>query len=289
MVELPPVAPGASLLAVLDPAGPRTVPADTPLVRADDLGVLRGEAVFETVRVAAGRPAYLAEHLARLAGSAARLDLPLPPGWPELVAHVLAEAPAPLRADGVLRLVCTRGAPGRPPVAYALLTPVPAETVRGREQGVRVVTVTLGVAAGARAAAPWLLGGVKCTSYAVNMATLRHAAAQGCDDAIWVSSDGQVLEAPTSSVAWVSGGTLVTPPADEVGVLAGTTVAAALGLLATPYEVRPGTAAELAAADEVMLLSSIRGVAPVVELDGRPLPVGPVTAALRQAVERATR
>lgn len=294
MVELPPVAPGEAVLTLLDPAGPRTVPPDTAVVRADDLGLLRGEAVFETVRVAGGRPAFLPEHLARLGRSAARLELPLPAGWPELVAHLLAEAPEPLRADGVLRLVCTRGAPGQPPLAFGLLTPVPAETVRAREQGVRAVTLTLGVAAGARAAAPWLLGGVKCTSYAVNMASLRHAAGEGCEDAIWLSSDGQVLEAPTSSVAWVTGGTLVTPPAAEVGVLAGTTVAAALDLLAgpelaTPGEVRPGTAAELAAADEVLLLSSIRGVAPVVQLDGRPLPVGPVTAGLRAAFERATR
>jgi len=38
-----------------------------------------------------------------------------------------------------------------------------------------------------------------------------------------------------------------------------------------------------------MLLSSVRGVAPVVELDGRPLPVGPVTAALRDAFEALVR
>jgi len=39
----------------------------------------------------------------------------------------------------------------------------------------------------------------------------------------------------------------------------------------------------------VMLLSSVRGVAPVVRLDGRALPVGPVTIALREAFEQAVR
>ena len=187
----------------------------------------------------------------------------------------------------MLRLVCTKGAPGAGPTGFALVTPIPAETLRARADGVTAVTLTLGVSAGVRAAAPWLLGGVKATSYAVNMASLRAAEAQGAQDAIWLSSDGMVLEAPTATVAWVRNGVLVTPPPEQVGVLRGTTVDAALALLATPYEVRAGTAQELAEADEVMLLSSIRGVAPVIALDGRPLAIGPVTAGLRDALERA--
>ena len=64
---------------------------------------------------------------------------------------------------------------------------------------------------------------------------------------------------------------------------------AALAASPLPVEVRRAPASELAEADEVMLLSSVRGVAPVVELDGRPLPVGTVTAQLREAFERAVR
>ncbi len=96
-----------------------------------------------------------------------------------------------------------------------------------------------------------------------------------------------MLEAPTSTVAWVKDGVLVTPPADEVGTLPGTTAHVAIGLSPVPVEVRRGSVEELAGADEVMLLSSVRGVAPVVRLDGRPLPVGPVTTALREAFEQA--
>jgi 4-amino-4-deoxychorismate lyase len=155
---------------------------------------------------------------------------------------------------------------------------------------VRALTLTLGVSAAVRATAPWLLGGVKSTSYAVNMASIRHAQAEGADDAIWVSADGEVLEAPTSSVAWVTGGRLVTPAAAEVAILPGTTLDVALGLceqLGVPAEVRRGTVGELQAADEVLMLSSVRGVAPVVALDGRQLGVGPVTSRLREAFEAA--
>lgn len=258
--------------------GLRRVDVTTPLLRADDLGVLRGEAVFETLRVAGGRPALLREHLDRFAASAGRLDLPLPGGFEEL-AHAAVEGVD----EGVLRLVCTKGPP---PVGFALVTDLPDEAVRARTDGVRVVTLTLGISAQQRQDAPWLLGGVKCTSYAVNMASLRQAAAEGADDAIWLSSDGEVLEAPTATVALVTDGQLVSPP-ETVGILPGTTVGAVLRLATLPVVRRRVTAAELRAADEVMLLSSVRGVAPVSVLDGRELGVGPVTAGLRDAFEAA--
>ncbi|MCW2599202.1 MAG: aminotransferase class [Frankiales bacterium] len=256
--------------------GLRRVDATTPVVRADDLGVLRGESVFETARIAAGRAVFLDAHLRRLAASAERLDIALPRGW-----EALAEAACQGKDDGVLRLVCTKGPP---PLGFAVVTDVPEETLRAREHGVRVMTLTLGVTALQRAEAPWLLGGVKSTSYAVNMATLRYAHDEGADDAIWVSSDGEVLEAPTATVAIVRDGVLFTPPS-SVGILAGTTLQGVLDLERVPATVRRIPAAELHEADEVMLLSSVRGVAPVTALDGRELGIGPVTKDLREAFE----
>ncbi len=272
-----------AVLALLE-GGPRLVDPTTPILRADDLGVARGEAVFETLRVASGRPAFLSLHLERLARSAARLAIPLPGGWAELASFATDAYDAD---DGMLRLTCTKGPPGGRPVGFALVAPVPSETLSARLHGVSVVTLTLGVPAGVRSSAPWLLGGVKSTSYAVNMASIRAAEAEGAQDVVWVSSDGYVLEAPTATVAWVTGGRLVTPPPDEVGILAGTTVAVALGLVEVPVQTRAGTVEELRSADEVMLLSSVRGVAPVLRLDGRELGLGPVTAALREAFETA--
>lgn len=272
-----------TVLALLaDP--PRLLDPATPLLRADDLGVARGESVFETLRIAAGRPAFLDLHLARLQRSADRVAIDLPTGW-EALAHAATEAYG--ADEGMLRLTCSKGVPGGAPVGFALAAQVPAETLRAREHGVDVVTLSLGISAGVRATSPWLLGGVKSTSYAVNMASIRAAEQAGAQDAIWVSSDGEVLEAPTATVAWVRDGVLVTPPADEVGTLPGTTAHVALGLSPVPVEVRRGTVDELRAADEVMLLSSVRGVAPVVRLDGRELGIGAVSRELSAAFERA--
>ena len=44
--------------------------------------------------------------------------------------------------------------------------------------------------------APWLLGGAKTLSYAVNMASQRWAQSIGAQDVLWVSADGFALEAP---------------------------------------------------------------------------------------------
>ncbi len=277
----PPPATPPTVLAVLGPDGPALADPATPVLRADDPGVLRGECVFETLRLAGGRPAFEGAHLARMARSAARLDLDLPAGWQGLVACAAAGWTG---GDASLRLVCSRGG-----TAFALVTPVPEDALRGRRDGVRAVTLTLGVPAGLRTTAPWLLGGVKSTSYAVNMAAQREARRLGVDEAVFVSTDGEVLEAPTATAAWVVDGRLVTPPPEGVGILPGTTMAVVLdgcAELGIPAEVRRGTVAELRAADEVLLAGSVRGVAAVVELDGRRLPAGPVTAGLSAAFER---
>jgi 4-amino-4-deoxychorismate lyase len=305
-----------TVLIVLNPDGDATrVDPAAPVIRADDLAVLRGEAVFETLRTFGGRAFQLPEHLARMRVSAARVevDVPAPDAWRGLVNAALA-AFGP--EEGQLRLVATKGPrPAGPglagpglagpglagpglagpglggPVAFGLLVPVPATYAAARDHGISAVTLTLGVPAAARPVAPWLLGGVKATSYAVAMAGLRAATEAGAADAVWVSTDGEILEAPTATVVMITDGVLVTPPATEVGILPGTTVRAVAAFAGGIVE-RRISVAELRQADEVLLCSSIRGVAGLVTLDGAAIgsgSVGPVTARLRDALEEAVR
>ncbi|HET8682692.1 MAG TPA: aminotransferase class IV [Micromonosporaceae bacterium] len=282
--------------------GTGVVPAETPILRGHDLGVLRGDGVFETLHVRDGVPWLLDEHLARMARSAARLELALParPTLAGLVAEACAAWPAGV--EGALRLVCTRGtedatrrtvgtagtgtgtdAPGTVTV-FATIGPVGPATRRARYDGVAVVTATLGVAAHWRPAAPWLLGGAKTLSYAVNMASLRHAQSVGADDVLWVSTDGYALEAPTSTLVWRDGDRLVTVPAEATGILPGTTArylldqAPALGLRADEEMVAPG---RLSGLDGAWLLSSVRGIAEIRSLDGVPFRPARDTARLR--------
>jgi len=263
---------------VLGFLGVGLVDPDVPHLRADDLGVLRGDGCFESVRLrATGELDDLDPHLDRLARSAAALELPPtdPAGWRELVGAMVAARD--FQGEGVLRLVVTRGlAEGAPPTAYALLIPIGERQLRERRDGVSVLTLSRGLTADATVEAPWLLGGVKAISYAVNMAALRYAHAAGADDVIFTSADGQLLEAPTATVVWLSGGVLRTPPPAPLGILDGVTVRrlfAADHRLGT--EIQRATVEDLRGADGVWLVSSIRLAAAVTSLDGKPLALDP--------------
>ncbi len=139
----------------------------------------------------------------------------------ELVPLVLPSAGG---GSAVLRLVWTGGSDAALPAGLALLSPVPEWIEDVRTQGARAVSLS-----GVRAAVPWLLPGVKSTSYAVNMAAEAEARRRGADEAIFVDGDGVVLEGTVTNVWWRKGETLFTP-ALELGILAGVTRAALLEL-----------------------------------------------------------
>jgi 4-amino-4-deoxychorismate lyase len=257
-----------------------------PLLRADDLGIVRGDGCFETVRLRAdGTLEDLDLHLERMTRSMAALDLPPvdPSAWRELAGQLVAAFPG--GGEGTLRLIVTRGPDeAGPPTAFGLLVPLGERQLAERRNGISVLTLSRGLVADATVEAPWLLGGVKTISYAINMAALRYARAAGADDVIFVSADGQLLEAPTATVVWLSGGVLRTPPPGPLGLLEGVTMrhlfanAAGFGT-----EVQRGTVDDLVRADGVWLLSSGRVAAAVHTLDGKPLPVDPELNARVQA------
>jgi 4-amino-4-deoxychorismate lyase len=255
-----------SVLAVAA-AGAAVVDGDRPALDPLDLALVRGEAVFETVRVHRGRPFRLGAHLDRLGASAAALDLVLPEGLEELARRAVAAAAG---RDAMLRLVCTRGPEqAAAPAAFAICSELPAAYEQERRRGLKLVLLTLACDPLVRAAAPWLLPGVKSTSYAVNMAAQRAARARGADDAVFVGLGGELLEAPTASLWWRSGDTLYTPSL-QLGILAGITRAALLELApGLGFRVLEGvfTAEDLLGADEAFLSSSTREVMPVVEVD----------------------
>lgn len=274
-------------LAIL---GRGVVPVTEPAIRADDLGLQRGDGIFETARVASGRIFKLGLHLQRLRRSALAMELDAPSDdeWRTLAAQAVEAGGA---GDGLVKLVCTRGpVAGGPVTAFALAMPISPDATAARENGIRAVTLTLGISADARGTAPWLLGGAKTLSYAVNMASIREAERRTATDAIWLANGGEILEGPTSTVCWVKNGALHTPPT-TTGILAGTSLAV-VQAMASPLTnaTTPGTRDDLYAADEVFLASSVRGVTPVLAIDDRPVndgAIGPHTKRLRQAFEDA--
>ena len=264
--------------------GRGVVDPDEPALHADDEAFLRGRAAFETIRVYGGRPFRLTEHLERLAGSAARLGL-AKVDHAEYSALVEAALDAADTPDAMLRLYLTAGREGGGvPVRLAMVSKLPPNLEEMRARGLKLISVPLGLDPELRAVAPWLLGGVKSTSYAVNMAAQAEAERRGADDAVFVASRGVVLEGPTTNVWWRVDRVLYTP-ALELGILAGVTRAVLIveaGRLG--YEVREGAfpLEHMARADEAFTCSSVREVMPGVELDGGPLAGGEPGAAARE-------
>jgi 4-amino-4-deoxychorismate lyase len=270
-------------LLALAVSGRGVVDPAEPAVYADDEGFLRGRAAFETTRVYGGRPFRLERHLERLRASATRLGIRAPAAAEveRLARLALADAGEP---DAVLRLYCTPGREGSgEPFALALVAPLPADLEALRERGLRLVTVELGIDP------PWPLGGVKSTSYALNMVAVDRARAAGDDDALFLARGRVVLEGTTSNVWWRRGRTLFTPSLD-LGILAGVTrdvlldAAAELG-----YDVREGAFPldELLRAEEAFMSSSIREVMPAVAVDGTPIATGPAAKELQEALRDA--
>jgi branched-chain amino acid aminotransferase len=249
----------------------RIAPADETTIPVTEEGFIRGDGVFEVIRVYDGVPFALAEHLVRLQRSATNLRL----GWSPTSDEVEADVARVLAArggtdfDGMVRVVLTRG--GR---RLAITEQLPPAAERAR-----LAYVTY--------APTHLLDGVKSLSYAANMLATRIARERGFDEALLVTPHGRVLEAPTSTIFWVDAdGTLATPPLDD-HILASITRRCVMELV--EVEERSCTPDDLAGASEAFLASTTREVQPVAAIeDGELDAPGPRTqeaaAALRERI-----
>lgn len=249
------------------------------LASGDDLGLTRGDGCFDATLVRWDGEGWLVhdldEHLERLRRSADALGIPLADddAWIELVGDALQVWQG--ADEAALKMVLTRGDEhgDGTPLAFLTLTAVD-ERMQAQRAGISVVTLPRGYASDGFEGAPWLLGGVKLLSYAVHVSAKREASARGADDPVFTSSDGYVLEAPTSAVVWLRDGVVATTPTGATGILDSISARKILGGAEQHgwrAERRLVTPAELAEADAVWLVSSVRSVAPVTALDGRAL------------------
>jgi branched-subunit amino acid aminotransferase/4-amino-4-deoxychorismate lyase len=248
------------------------VPAAEATIPVIDDGLVRGDGVFEVIRVYDGRPYAMREHLDRIERSAANLRMDREPPRAELEREAtgLIESRGGPEFDGVLRIMLTAG--GR----RVLVT----EPLPGTPERARLGFVTY--------APTRILDGVKSLSYAANMLASRVARERGFDEALLVTPHGRVLEAPTSSLFWVDErGELVTPPIDD-HILASITRARVLEL--TDAVERPTTTDELFGAREAFLASTTREVQSVSQIEDRDLgPVGERTLQAADALRRDIR
>ncbi len=268
----------------------------TPLLHADDLAAVRGDGIFESLLVRDGRPCLLESHLGRLAQSARMMDLPEPDlsRWRTAIAAATAAWTERGGGEGVLRLIYSRGRErGSEPTAFAMIGAMAGRVAAVRADGVAAVTLARSLPAEAASDMPWLLAGAKTLSYAVNMAALRHAERQGAGDVIFISSEGNVLEGPRSTVVIataVDGRLALLTPPPWYPILRGTTQQALFEVARNKgydCDYKALRSADLFAAQGVWLVSSITLAARVHTLDGKPLRHSPIATEISELVDAA--
>jgi branched-chain amino acid aminotransferase len=233
------------------------VPLAEARIPVTDAGLLRGDGVFEVMRLYDGVAFGRDRHLERMARSAQNLRLELD------VVDVARDIDALLAKvkprDALLRVVATRGGH-----RIVLVEPLP----------VFPEMLTLGYVTFAPVR---VLDGVKSLSYAANMLTTRLAQERGFDEALLVTPHGRVLELPTASFFWVADGEVRTPPLSE-HVLDSITRRIVIEVAAAKETAT--TSVDLESADEAFVASSVREVIAVRRIEQRDLPLArPVTSA----------
>ena len=240
-----------------------------------DSAVLRGDGVFEVLKAYNGASFGLDFHLDRLEVSARAMHLDLPPRtelsrWIEQVSTELG--------DGAVRVIVTRGSsiPGLDDPTNVIVFG------HGWDREFEPARLYPVAAPWHAAGVGWDLAGAKITSYAPNLSATRRAKAEGFEDALLTTVDGIMLEGPTFSVAWVVDGVLETPGL-QLGILDSITRKVVLsGAREIGIEVNAAVRAleRLHGADEVMALSTIREVQPVVAVGDLEFAPGPMTEKL---------
>jgi branched-chain amino acid aminotransferase len=240
----------ASVDGVLLPLAEARIPV------TDD-GLLRGDGVFEVMRLYDGVAFARENHLARMARSAENLRLAL--DIDEIARDIDALLARAKPGDGLLRIVATRGGH-----RVALIEPLPPMP--------RALTLGCVTFAPVR-----VLDGVKSLSYAANMLATRRARERGFDEALLVTPHSHVLELPTASFFWVVDGELRTPPLSE-HLLDSITRQIVVELDVVNETVT--TRADLESAEEAFVASSVYEVMAVRRIEEHELPTGgPVTQA----------
>lgn len=238
-----------------------------------DRGFLYGDSVFEVFRTYKGLPHALGAHLNRLNQSANAIGMPasdsalLRRELRQALEHAQQVAPGERR----VRLVVTRGDDGAgvaPGAAGAGTRVILASPLKGHpehlyQEGAGVLIVS-GQASG--------IPGAKVGNYLPSVLATGEARRRGAHEALLCDAGGFVREGATSNVFLIAGSRLITPPLE--GILPGVTRSVVLGLAkdeGLDVEERAPHADEVRCAEGIFLTSTVRGLMPVVRVDGQRL------------------
>lgn len=235
---------------------------DKATISINDVGVLRGYSVFESLRTYDRRPFHLDQHLTRLFRSARLIDMDIP--WSaehitEIVQEIITRN---AYRHASIRLLVTGGEsedgilPSGIPALAVMITPLKERDMELFARGCKLITTKL------QRNAPE----AKTANYIAAVRALKEAVRRGATDALFVNEREHVLEATRSNFFIFRGDTLITP---QRGILVGITRNIVLELAEGKFSIeeRPILLEELALADEAFITSSSKEITPVIQID----------------------
>jgi len=269
---------------------------DEPGISPFDSVTQAGDAVWEGLRVYAGRVFGLAAHLARLRRSALALGFVAIPSDAEIVDAVTATLRANGMTDGVhIRLTLTRGVkvtsgmdPRLNQSGGTLIVLAEHKAPVYDTGGLRLATASV-----RRPGADVLDPKIHHANLLNSILAKIEANAAGADDALMLDGRGFVAETNATNLFAVTGGALSTPTtaACPEGITRQTVLelAAAHGIEAV---VRDLSLTEMYTADEVFCTGTMGEIAGVTVIDGRSIgdgKTGPVTARMAELYQEHAR
>ncbi|MBD2016665.1 aminotransferase class IV [Microcoleus sp. FACHB-53] len=238
------------------------VPFDQACLPLNDLGIVRGYGVFDFLRTYNAVPFKLTEHVQRLQNSAKLIGLSLP--WStaeieEITQNTLTHNHLP---EANIRIVVTGGAsadfitPLGQPSLMVIVTPVSKYPQEYYEQGIKVITVPI----------ERFIPKAKSLNYISAIGALQQAKQTNAVEALYMNSQGDVLEGTTTNFFVFRGSQLITP---KEGILNGITRDVILELAKDRFEIVEQSIAysQLNHCDEAFITSSTKEIMPVVQID----------------------
>lgn len=250
------------------------VPLEAARVSVEDRGFQFGDGGYEVVRAYRGKFFRLKEHLARFERTLKGLDMALPSGLEEVCNRVLGDL-----QEATVYLQVSRGAAPRAHGWSDDLQPTVIAYARAASAPAAGSTMALLTVPDDR----WGRCNLKTTCLLANVLAKQAAKRAGADEALFVRDGKVVTEGGSSNAFLVRDGTIVTHPATNL-ILDGITRRAVIELARARkirVQERAFTLAEALEASEFFMTSTTIEVMPVVRIDARPLPQGPVAAQLR--------
>ena len=270
------------------PEGEWGDPGDLALPLSDR-GLLLGDGLFETVLLEEGRLQLLADHLERWRTSAELLGMAPPPPRSLILALVAEAGSRSGIRTGALRLNWSRGSGGR-----GLDLPAPAEAPAAHRFWLqlsatppRFDAVTTWISRQERRNAASRLSRCKSFAYTAQVQARREAHAAGADDALLLSSNGELCCGSAANLLVRHQGRWTTPPLAS-GCLPGVMRGRALRLGRAREGLLEPSA--LAGCEGAVLINSL-GCRPIHRCDGNALaqvPSGQAEQLWRGLLEGAT-